>query len=381
MVFEIIARDMKTKARTGVLLTKSGAIETPFFMPVATKTAGKHISSEDLESMKAEAIICNGFILSLRPGVDVIREKGGIAKFMSYSGKVFTDSGGFQMYSPALYVESEEKGVTFCNPYSGEKLFVTPEQDMEIQLGLGSDVAMCLDAMPLIEHSKESIAEAVRKTTLWARRCRDHHSLMQKDLSDGKKQILFGIVQGGIHADLREKSTRKLLELDFEGYSIGGLALGEPKKEEYAMIDVVKGVLPETKPVYLMGIGHPVELLEAISRGVDMFDSRFPTKSARHGTVFTHHGRISMKNVQHKDDESFIDNECDCFVCKRYSRAYLRHLLIEEEPAGLRLASYHNLYFLQTLMREARTAIEQGTYLELLEHYRKAYKFNDSSDT
>ncbi len=373
MVFDIITKCNKTKARTGILITKSGEIQTPFFMPVATKAVNKHISSEDLDSMKAEVIISNAFILSLRPGVDVIERKGGIAKFMSYSGKTFTDSGGFQMNSPSLYLGSSEEGVNFRNPYNGEKLFVTPEKDMEIQLGLGSDVAMCLDSMPLIEESKESIAEAVRKTTMWAGRCKEHHLNLQRDLSLNKKQILFGIIQGGIHADLREKSARDLLALDFNGYSIGGLALGEPKKEEYEMIEVVKKILPEGKPVYLMGAGHPLELLEAISLGVDMFDSRFPTKSARHGTLYTSKGRISMRSVKYKDDSNFLDPECDCFVCKKYTKAYLRSLLVEEEPVGLRLASYHNLYFLQALMREARKAIKEGTFLELLEKYRKIY--------
>ncbi|MEK6825269.1 MAG: tRNA guanosine(34) transglycosylase Tgt [Nanoarchaeota archaeon] len=373
MIFEIISKDTKTKARSGILKTKSGNIQTPFFMPVATKTVGKHISSDDLENMGAEAIISNAFVLSLRPGVKTIQEKGGIGKFMSYSGKVFTDSGGFQMYSPALYVSSEENGVTFRNPYSGEKLFVTPEQNMDIQLGLNSDVAMCLDTMPLIEHSKEAVEEAVRKTTLWAGQCKQYHDKIQQSLPAEERQILFGIIQGGIHVDLRERSARELLALNFQGYSIGGLALGEPKEEEYAMIEVVKNILPENKPVYLMGIGNPIELLEAVSRGVDMFDSRFPTKSARHGTLFTSLGKITITNLQYKDDSSSLDSECNCFVCKKYTRAYIRHLFIEEEAVGLRLASYHNLFFLQTLMCKAREHIKAGTFSELLENYRKLY--------
>ncbi|MBM3233014.1 tRNA guanosine(34) transglycosylase Tgt [Candidatus Pacearchaeota archaeon] len=373
MRFEIIAKDDKTKARTGKLMTKSGPIETPFFMPVATKTAGKHISSDDLEIMQADTIISNSFILFLRPGVEVIKNKGGIAKFMAYHGKVFTDSGGFQMYSPALYLSSEEFGVNFRNPYSGEKIFMTPEENMEIQIGLGSDVAMCLDTMPMIEESKESIKEAVRKTTLWAKRCKKHHDFVQKDIPDSNRQILFGIIQGGIHKDLREESARELLAIDFEGYSIGGLALGEPKKDEYRMIETVKSIIPENKPIYLMGIGHPLELLEAISRGIDMFDSRFPTKSARHGTLFTSSGKVTITNLQYKNDSNPLDLECDCFVCKKYGKAYLRHLLIEEEPVGMRFASYHNLFFLQKLMRDAREAIKAGTFSKLLEKYRKIY--------
>lgn len=222
MGFKIIAKDKKSKGRVGVLQTKSGDVETPFFMPVATKTATKHISSEDLSAMGANAIISNAFVLSLRPGANLIKRMGGIAKFMSYSGINFTDSGGFQMYSPSLYIESKEKGVVFRNPYSGEKMFIAPEEDMKIQLDLNSDVAMCLDSMPLIEDSKESIAEAVRKTTNWAMRCKKEHDKLQKNIPKEKRQLLFGISQGGIHADLRKKSQKEICKIDFDGYSIGG---------------------------------------------------------------------------------------------------------------------------------------------------------------
>ena len=373
MSFKILHKDKKTKARVGRLKTKSGNIETPFFMPVATKTAAKHISSEDLDSMKAKAIISNAFVLSLRPGDQLIKKMGGIAEFMSYSGITFTDSGGFQMYSPSLYLGSKEDGVLFRDPYTGEKKFVTPENDMEIQLNLGSDVAMCLDSMPLIEESKESIAEAVRKTTNWAKRCKIHHDKMQKTLSKGKKQLLFGISQGGIHADLRKRSVKEISQIDFDGYSIGGLALGEPKEAEYKMIEVAKSILPENKPVYLMGAGDPVELLEAISRGVDIFDSRFPTKNARRGSLFTSKGRISIRNSRFKHDNGPLDKECDCFVCKKYTCAYIRHLLLQEEGVGFRLASYHNLYFLQNLMREAKEEIKRGKFRNFAENFKKKY--------
>ena len=373
MSFKILHKDKKTKARVGRLKTKSGNIETPFFMPVATKTAAKHISSEDLDSMKAKAIISNAFVLSLRPGDQLIKKMGGIAEFMSYSGITFTDSGGFQMYSPSLYLGSKEDGVLFRDPYTGEKKFVTPEVDMEIQLNLGSDVAMCLDSMPLIEESKESIAEAVRKTTIWAKRCKIHHDKMQKTLPKGKKQLLFGISQGGIHADLRKRSVKEISQIDFDGYSIGGLALGEPKEAEYKMIEVAKSILPENKPVYLMGAGDPVELLEAISRGVDIFDSRFPTKNARRGSLFTSKGRISIRNSRFKHDNGPLDKECDCFVCKKYTCSYIRHLLLQEEGVGFRLASYHNLYFLQNLMREAKEEIKRGKFRNFAENFKKKY--------
>lgn len=372
-IFTITSRDPKSKARAGVLHTKSGDVETPFFMPVATKTAVKHISSEDLETMGAKAIICNAFVLAMRPGVEIIKKFGGISKFMTYPGVVFTDSGGFQMYSSRLYLGSKENGVKFRNPYSGEKIFMTPEADMDVQLGLNSDVAMCLDTMPLITESKEAVAEAVRKTTIWAAQCKHHHDKQQAPLPLEKRQLLFGIIQGGLHVDLREQSARELVSLDFPGYSIGGLALGETKEEEYAMIEVAKSFIPEYKPVYLMGAGNPLELIEAISRGVDMFDSRFPTQNARRGTLFTSFGFLRITNASSHDDMLPIDPACECFVCKRYSRAYIRHLLKRDEGVGFRLASYHNLFYLQQLMRDARVSLIAGTFSEMKEEIKKKY--------
>jgi queuine tRNA-ribosyltransferase len=371
VAFRVTYKDGKTEARIGILQTKSGDIETPFFMPVATKTAVKHISSCDLRLMEAPAVISNAFVLFLRPGCETIKKMGGIAKFMSFNGIVFTDSGGFQMYSPRLYVGSKEDGVIFRNPYTSEKLFVTPEKDMEIQLALGSDAAMCLDSMPLIEESKESIAEAVRKTTKWARRCRLYHTKMQRNIKPDKRQLLFGIIQGGIHPDLRALSAREIASIGFDGYSIGGLALGEPKKDEYHMIEITKKIVPEGKPVYLMGAGNPLELLEAISRGVDIFDSRFPTQNARRGALFSSRGRINITNSKYRTDSKPVDSECGCFVCRNYSRAYIRHLILQEEGAGMRLASYHNLHFLQNLMREAKEAIKEKRFGNFLRAFRK----------
>jgi queuine tRNA-ribosyltransferase len=373
-IFSIKHRDKKTKARAGVLSTKSGKIETPFFMPVATKTAVKHISACDLHEMEAKAVISNAFVLFLRPGAELIKKMGGIAKFMSFKGIVFTDSGGFQMYSPRLYIGSKDEGVFFRNPYTDEKLFVTPEKDMEIQIALGSDVAMCLDSMPLLHHSKKAVADAVVQTARWAKRCRTHHNKLQENLKPGKRQLLFGIIQGGIYPDLRKISAKDLVSMDFDGYSIGGLALGEEKEEEYKMIEVAKSIIPEEKPVYLMGAGEPLEVLEAIGRGVDIFDSRFPTQNARRGGIFTSNGRINLKAAKFRHDENPIDSRCSCFVCRRYSRAYIRHLLLEEEGAGLRLASYHNLHFMQSMIRDAREAIKMGRFKEFLKDFEKRWK-------
>jgi queuine tRNA-ribosyltransferase len=342
-------------------------------MPVATKTAVKHISPEMLEEMGAHATISNSFVLSLRPGAKVVKKLGGIHALSTYSGVMVTDSGGFQMYSPSLYKGSNDKGVEFKNPYSGEKIFMTPEQNMQLQLDLQSDVAMCFDTMPLIAHSKDAVALAVNRTTSWARRCKETHDRLQKKVPKGKRQLLFGIVQGGIHEDLRRISAKALTELDFDGFSIGGLALGEAKEDEYRMIEVCQEYLPRNKPVYLMGAGNPVELLEAIERGCDMFDSRFPTMNARHGNIFSWKGKYIVTNAEHKGSLKPLDEGCDCMVCTRYSRAYVCHLIRNEEGVGYQLASYHNLYFLQELMRRVRKAIRAGTFTEFKKRFIKQY--------
>lgn len=374
MAFKIVAKDKKTKARTGLLTTKSSSVETPFFMPVATKTAVKNISVEDLGTMGAKAIISNALILYLTPGTKVLRKFKGIKNFMRYEGVNFTDSGGFQMYSPSIYLGSDKNGVNFRDPIAGSKLYITPEKDMEIQLDIYSDVAMCLDSMPLIEHSKSAISEAVDKTFYWAHRCKKHHDHLQRSVKKEKRQMLFGICQGGIHSDLRRKSAKQIASIDFDGLAIGGLALGETKKDEYKMIDVAKSEFPESKPVYLMGAGDPLELLESISRGVDIFDSRFPTKNARRGTIFTSKGRLRLMRSKHRLDKKPLDEKCDCFVCKDYSRAHIRHLLKNKEGVGFRLASYHNLYFLQNLMRQTRTAIKASKFTKFFKDFKKNYK-------
>jgi len=292
---------------------------------------------------------------------------------MAWNGVNFTDSGGFQMYTDSLYLGSDDNGVRFRDPYAGKEMYVTPEKDMQIQLDINSDVAMCLDSMPLIENSKNEIRKAVDKTTAWAIRCKEYHDKMQRKIKPKDRQILFGIIQGGIHEDLREKSAKEMVKIDFLGYSIGGLALGEPKKDEYKMIEVAKKAIPEEKPVYLMGAGHPLELLEAISRGCDMFDSRFPTRNARHGSLYTWKGKINLINNKYENDMTPIDKLCDCYSCKKYGKAYIRYLIKQNEGTGYRLASIHNLHFLQSLMKKARESIKNGSFDKLLKEFRKYY--------
>ncbi len=371
--FKIICKDKHTKARAGELKTKKGRIETPFFMPCATKTSVKHISSHDLEEMKCKAIISNTFILHLRPGEKLIKKLGGIGEFMDFDYINVTDSGGFQMYSPSLYLKSTDAGVFFKNPMTGEKVFITPEKDMEIQFDLRSEIAMCLDSMPLIHHSKKDVEEAVRKTTIWAKRCKRHHDWLQRKFSKSGRQLLWGITQGGIHADLRKKSCESLKEINFDGYSIGGLALGETIEQEMKMIEVSNSILPEDKPRYLMGAGNPVELLEAISRGCDMFDSRFPTQNARHGTILTSKGKLRIFQKKYELDKKPLDENCGCFVCKDYTRAYIRYQLQQEEAVGMRLATFHNLYYLTSLMNQAREAIKKEKFREFMNKVKKEY--------
>lgn len=375
--FEIIKKDKHSDARVGILHTKKGDIETPFFMPVATKATVKHISSKDLKEMDISAVISNIFVLFFNEENKVIKKLGGIGRFMSYTGINATDSGGFQMHSEHCYIGSNDRGVWFRNPITKEKIFMTPEDNMRLQLDIGADIAMCLDRMPLIEDTRSEIMEAVRRTTLWAERCKKQHDKLQKNIPFANRQLLFGISQGGIHNDLRGLSVRELLKIGFDGYSIGGLALGEQKKDEYRMVRLQRKLIPENKPLYLMGVGHPVEILDAIAMGVDMFDSRFPTMNARRGTLFTSNGKLRILGGKYKNDAMPIDKKCGCFVCKEYTRAYLRYMLLQKEGVGMRLASYHNLYYINNLIREAKEMIRKGRFVDFKNEVKKNYENAD----
>jgi queuine tRNA-ribosyltransferase len=374
MTFKVIHKDKKTNARIGRLKTKNGIAETPFFMPVATRGVTKGLTSEELKKMRVQAVISNALILYLRHGSEIIKSFGGIRKFMNFKGINFTDCGGFQMYSPRIYINSTEKGINFRNPINGEKLFITPEKDMEIQLDINSDVAMCLDSMPMYEHSKEEIAEAVEKTSIWAKRCKEHHDKLQEKIPKVKRQMLFGIIQGGIFEDLRKKAAENLMKLNFDGYSIGGFGLGETINEEFKIVEQMKKIIPENKPIYLMGIGTPVEIIKGIALGVDIFDSRMPTQNARHGTLFTSKGNLKITNEKYKFDKSSIDENCDCFVCKNYSKSFIRYQLINDEPLGKRLGMYHNIYFLTKLIEKAKKEIRKGKFNEFMKEVESKYK-------
>ncbi|MBW2973396.1 tRNA guanosine(34) transglycosylase Tgt [Candidatus Woesearchaeota archaeon] len=353
-MFQITAE--QGNARTGKLTTAHGSVETPFFMPVVTKGAAKFINNKELKQIGSDAIICNGFILSVKPGLNVLEKMEGIHKFINYTGVIFTDSGGFQMYSDKLLEKTTDEGIHFKEPFHGSKLLITPEKDMEIQNTIGSDVAMCLDDMPIYGSSKERIQESVLKTIKWAKRCKEHHDKI-KD-----KQLLFGIIQGGTYPDLREFCARGIVAMDFDGYAFGGLAIGEPPEETFAAVKAAIKFVPKEKPRYLMGVGTPDLILEAVSMGVDCFDSRYPTMTARNGTMFTWKGQINIDKKDFELDEKPIDEECNCFTCKNFTRAYLHHLTRLNEPTGHTLKTIHNVSWMQEFMKRIRNSIKEGKF-------------------
>jgi len=354
------------KARTGILKTRHGKAETPFFMPVATKLAVKLISPSDLENLKFQSIISNAFILYLDPGLKVIKKAKGVHKFMNYNNVIFTDSGGFQMASKAFLESITEKGVKFKSPIDHSKHFITPENNMEIQQSLQSDVAMCLDYMPKFEDKKESIKESVKITYEWAKRCKESHT--------DKKQLLFGITQGGTFNDLRKKSSELICSLDFDGYAIGGLGMGEgPKLLHQAVKNSIK-YMPKNKPRYLMGIGSVPDIVEGISNGVDIFDSCYVTRHSRHHVVFTKKGETKINKQKFKEDFSPLDKDCSCEVCKKYTKAYIYHLIRINELTWKRLVTLHNLYFVKNLIEEIKIAIKENTFDKYYKNFKKNWK-------
>ncbi len=355
-------------ARVGKLKTKHGTIETPVFLPVATKSSVKTLDSRDLEYLNIRAIISNAFLLYLKPGVDVIEKAGGIHKFMGFPHVIFTDSGGFQIIREGFVVKIRRDGIIFRSPFDNSKHFLTPESILEIQEKLGSDVAMVLDYCPEYTLDRNIIKKATELTTEWARKSLEHRNEINF------KGLLFGIVQGGVFRDLREKSVKDLVDLNFDGYAIGGLSIGEPKDEMLDIVSFTSELLPEDKPRYFMGLGSPVELLECIERGVDIFDSAFPTRNARHGTAYTYKGKINLNKGRYKKDFSPIDDSCKCYVCKNHSRAYIHHLLKVKEYSAMRLITIHNLFFLNDLLEKCKYYIKKGEFEEFKQNFIKNYQ-------
>jgi len=354
--FEVIKKSNQSLARIGRLETAHNIIETPVFMPVGTQATVKTMTPEELQEIGASIILSNTYHLYLRPGHRIIEEAGGLHKFMNWNKSILTDSGGFQVFSLGNLREINEEGVTFRSHIDGSLHFIGPETSMEIQKSLGSDIVMAFDECIPYPSTYEYVKNSVERTTRWAERCK------KVDLKP--HQTLFGIVQGGVFKELREQSAKDLISLDFKGYAIGGLSVGEPKKEMYKVLDYVVPILPEEKPRYLMGVGSPDDIFEGVIRGIDMFDCVLPTRIARNGTVFTRKGKLVVRNAAYARDFSPLDPHCNCYTCRNYTRAYIRHLINTKEILGIRLTTIHNLFFLISLMSNIRQAIKQDSLLE-----------------
>ena len=354
--FELDATDPTTGARVGRWITPHGVVETPAFMPVGTLATVKGLTPEQLQATGAQQVLANTYHLALRPGSEVVAELGGLHQFMQWNGPILTDSGGFQVFSLARLSKIDDQQVVFRSHIDGSVLELSPERAVRIQEQLGADCIMCLDQCPPHDVPREELIEAVDRTTRWAARCRD-----AQQRSD---QALFGIVQGGTDRELRERSAAGLLPLQFPGYAIGGLSVGESPDLMYQTLDFTTPLLPTDKPRYLMGVGRPVDLLEAVLRGIDLFDCVMPTRNGRNATAFTSRGPVKLRNRKHKVDPGPLDPDCSCPVCTRFSLGYLRHLFIAEEMLGPILVSWHNLAYYQRLLRDLRAAIRQGTATE-----------------
>ena len=366
VTYELIKKDSRTKARRGRVNTPHGPIETPVFMPVGTAGTVKAMKPEEVRDMGAQIILGNTYHLYLRPGHEVVKAAGGLHKFMNWDRAILTDSGGFQVFSLSKLRKISEEGVQFRSHIDGSKHFLSPEKVMEIENALGADIIMAFDECAPYPANYEYTKQSMYMTTRWAERCQRAHK-------DTERQALFGIVQGAFYKDLRIESAKALSDMDFPGYGIGGLSVGEPKPVMYEMLDELVPYLPDERPHYLMGVGTPDCLLEGVLRGVDMFDCVLATRIARNGTVFTRNGRLVVKNAQYARDFRPLDETCDCYACRNYSRAYLRHLFKAGEILGAHLASVHNLRFLLRLMERVREAIADGTLAQLRSDFYAHY--------
>ena len=367
--FEIKKIDPRTGARLGVLHLPHGDVETPVFMPVGTQATVKAMTPDELKDMiNSHIILSNTYHLFLRPGHELIKEAGGLHKFMNWDRNILTDSGGFQVFSLGDLRKISEDGVEFRSHIDGSKHFISPEKDMEIQNALGSDIMMAFDECAPYGASYDYVKKSMERTTRWAKRCKDYHTTTDK-------QALFGIVQGGFYKDLRDKSLEDLVKLDFPGYAVGGISVGEPKEEFLDILRYITPKLPENKPRYLMGVGTPDYLIEAVFAGIDMCDCVLPTRMARNGSALTHRGQVNLLNACHTKAFETLDDECDCYCCKNYTRAYLHHLFKTKEILGARLLSIHNLRFLVKLMEDVRDAIKEERLVEFRDEFYKKYGY------
>ncbi len=363
-MYKILCKD--GSAKRGRLETVHGTIETPVFMNVATVGAMKGaVSTEDLQNLKTQVVLSNTYHLHVRPGDEIVKKMGGIHKFMVWDKPILTDSGGFQVFSLAGLRKIKEEGVYFNSHIDGRKIFMGPEQSMQIQSNIASTIAMAFDECPPHPAMRQYMQNSVDRTTRWLERCKNEMDRLNSlDTTINKSQLLFGINQGGIFEDIRVEHAKRISELNLDGYALGGLAVGESHAEMYDIIEKTVPYLPEDKPTYLMGVGTPANILEAVERGVDFFDCVYPARNGRHGHAYTNHGKMNLMNKKYELDDRPLDETCDCPTCRKYSRAYIRHLLKAKEMLGLRLMVTHNLYFYNNMMEEIRDAIEKGCFKE-----------------
>lgn len=367
--FNVTRIDRASAARTGELTTRHGSVTTPVFCPVGSQATVKTLTPDEVSATGAGMILANTYHLYLRPGIELVRKAGGLHRFMGWQKPILTDSGGFQIFSLAPLAKITDEGVTFSSHVDGSKHHITPEDVIEFQQALGSDIMMVLDEVPRPDAPKLEIARAVERTTAWAQRC------LNARTEDG--QQLFAIIQGGIDGELRRKSAASLTSLEFDGFALGGLSLGEAKADTWHMLDATVPLIPENKPRYLMGVGSPEDLVEAVSRGIDIFDSVLPTRVARNGGLYTARGRINIKNSRFQSADGPVEEECDCYTCRNFSAGYLAHLFRSGELLGLRLASIHNLRFLQRLMAVIGQSIRQGCFEQFKAGFLSGYQAVD----
>jgi queuine tRNA-ribosyltransferase len=375
-MFRLTHTDPSSKARAGVLQTEHGPIETPVFMPVGTQGSVKAVFGRDLEEMGTQVLLGNTYHLFLRPGMESMRLFGGLHRFMHWNGPILTDSGGFQVFSLAKLRRLEEHGVRFRSHINGEALFLGTRESIEMQVVLGSDIMMVLDECPPWPCEPGAARDAVERTVRWAADCKRHYAELKAANPDRptKEQLLFGIVQGGSHPELRRECAERLVATGFDGYAIGGVSVGEPEDHMMAAVEYAEPYLPADKPRYAMGLGQPNQLIELVARGVDMFDCVLPTRMARHGTAYTHRGQLHLKTAAFRRDQAPLEAGCTCYTCQNFSRAYIRHLLKAQEIVGLMLVSLHNSHFYLELLREARAAIIDGSFGEFRRHFRENYR-------
>ena len=369
VTYELLHECKQTGARRGVIHTPHGDIQTPIFMPVGTQATVKSMTPEELkEEVKAQIILSNTYHLYLRPGQEIVKEAGGLHKFMNWDKPILTDSGGFQVFSLGPLRKITEEGVTFKSHLDGSKHFISPEKAMEIQNALGSDIMMAFDECAPYPADREYVKNSLERTTRWLQRCKDAHK-------NTENQALFGIIQGGMYKDLREQSAKEVTAIDLPGYAIGGLSVGEPKPLMYEVLEYTTPLMPVDKPRYLMGVGSPDDLIEGVIRGVDMFDCVLPTRIARNGTAMTSQGKVVVRNAAYAKDFTPLDPECDCYCCKNYTKAYIRHLVKANEILAARLITTHNLRFLLKLMEQVRQAIREDRLLDFREEFFTKYGY------